>query len=163
MVDICKVKVALGADHKGYELKNIAKSYFQKRGAMAIDFGAFSEDSVDYSDYALQVADEVSSGRADFGVLVCWTGIGMAIAANKVKGIRAGLVLNPEMAQLTRSHNNANILVLSGKYTDKGEVEEILSNFVNTKFEGGRHIRRLDKIKQYEDENNVRGTEKKRS
>jgi ribose 5-phosphate isomerase B len=147
------MKIALGADHKGFAHKNIVKSFLLRKGIDVTDFGAFSEESTDYSDYALQAAREIASGKADLGVLVCWTGNGMAIASNKVRGIRAALVLNPEMAQLARSHNNANILVLSGKYTPEAQLNDIVERFLSTPFEGGRHQRRLDKIKKYEDDN----------
>ncbi len=147
------MKFALGADHKGFAFKNIIKSYLLEKGYDVEDFGTFSDESTDYSDYGLLTAEEVSAGKADAGVLICWTGNGMAITANKVKGIRAGLALSPEMAQLMRSHNDANVLVLSGKYTPESQIKEILDNFVKTKFEGGRHERRLSKIKKYEDDN----------
>jgi len=147
------MKIALGADHKGFQLKSKIMPLLKKRGATVIDFGAFSESSVDYSDFALKVSEEVAAGRADKGILICWTGNGMTIAANKVKGIRAALALTSEMAQLARSHNNANVLTLSGKYTKTAELENILKKFISTEFEGGRHERRLGKIKKYEDEN----------
>lgn len=147
------MKIALGADHKGFAYKNLVKSFLQKKSIDVTDFGTFSQESTDYSDYALQAAREVSSGKADLGILVCWTGNGMAIASNKVKGIRAALALNPEMAALARSHNDANILVLSGKYTPEPQLEDIVDRFLSTQFEAGRHQRRLDKIKKYEDEN----------
>jgi ribose 5-phosphate isomerase B len=145
------MKIALGADHKGFDFKNKVKSYLLQKKLEVIDFGAFSEDSTDYPDYGIKAAEEVAEGKADYAVLVCWTGNGMAIAANKVKGIRAGLALNVEMAELTRAHNNANVLVLSGKYTPPELVERIIDKFLSTSFEGGRHKRRIDKIKRRED------------
>ncbi len=147
------MKIALGADHKGFAYKEIVKSHLVAKGVPVIDFGTFSEDSTDYSDYALKAASEVASGKADLGILICWTGNGMAIAANKVKGVRAGLAVDAEMAQLTRAHNDANVLVLSGKYTPEGQLLNIVDTFLSTAFEGGRHQRRLDKIKKYEDGN----------
>jgi ribose 5-phosphate isomerase B len=144
------MKIALGADHKGLEYKNLIKSYLAGRGVEVIDFGTNSEESADFADFALEAARAVSSRAADAGILVCWTGNGMAIAANKVKGIRAGLALNPEMAELTRAHNDANMLVLSGKYSPREQVKEIVERFITIKFEGGRHQRRVDKIKKYE-------------
>jgi ribose 5-phosphate isomerase B len=153
MADLRKMKIALGTDHRGLDFKNKIKSHLLDNGIEVTDFGAFSEESTDYPDYGLKAGEEVSSGKADFGVLVCWTGNGMAIAANKVKGIRAGLALNVEMAELTRSHNDANVLVVSGKYTPAELLNEIVDKFLATKFDGGRHKRRVDKIKKHEDQN----------
>ncbi len=147
------MKIALGADHKGLGYKNIITAYLLDKGIEVTDFGAFSEESTDYPDYGLKAGQEVSSGKADFGILVCWTGNGMAIAANKVKGIRAGLALNVEMAELTRAHNDANMLVVSGKYTPAELLNEIVDKFLATAFDGGRHQRRVDKIKKHEDHN----------
>jgi len=145
------MKIALGADHKGFAYKNLIKSHLEARGIEIEDFGAHSEESADFADFALQASKAVSEKRADKGILVCWTGNGMAIAANKVKGIRAGMALNPEMAELTRAHNDANMLILSGKYTPENQIEEIVDKFLSTEFEGGRHERRINKIKKYED------------
>jgi ribose 5-phosphate isomerase B len=147
------MKIALGADHKGFPYKELIKSHLLEKGIPVTDFGTFSEESTDYSVYALKAACEVAAGKADRAILICWTGNGMAIAANKVKGIRAGLALSVEMAQLTRAHNDANILVLSGKYTPQDQVLDIVDTFLSTEFEGGRHERRLDKIRRYEEEN----------
>lgn len=144
------MKIALGADHKGYDFKEKIKAYLQRMGIEVTDFGTDNENSVDYPDYGLKVAHEVADGKADYGVTVCWTGNGMNIAANKVKGIRSGLALNPEMAHLTRLHNDANVLALSGKYTPEDQLEEIVHEFVNTAFEGGRHIARVEKIRREE-------------
>lgn len=145
------MKIALGADHRGLDFKNRVKSDLLKKGIEVTDFGTFSEESADYPDYGIKAAEEVAAGKADYAVLVCWTGNGMAIAANKVKGIRAGLAIDTEMAELTRAHNNANVLVLSGKYTPSELVEEIVDKFLATPFEGGRHQRRVDKIINRED------------
>lgn len=153
MADLRKMKIALGADHKGLGYKNIIKTHLLDNGIEIVDFGTFSEESTDYPDYGLKAGEEVSSGKADFGILVCWTGNGMAIAANKVKGIRAGLALNVEMAELTRAHNDANVLVVSGKYTPAELLNEIVDKFLATNFDGGRHQRRVDKIKKHEDHN----------
>ena len=140
------MKIAVGCDHKGYAFKEKVKKIAQKLGHEVIDFGTNSEESVDYPDFGLKVAHAVADGTADRGVTVCWTGNGMNIAANKVKGIRAGMALNTEMAVLTRNHNDANVLTLAGKYTPEGELEAIIKAFLDTKFEGGRHIERLKKI-----------------
>jgi len=145
------MKIALGADHKGLSHKDAVKAYLISKGIEVTDFGTFSEESTDYPDYGIKAAREVAKGKADYGIVICWTGNGMAIAANKVKGIRAGLALSVEMAQLTKSHNNANVLVLSGKYTPAEQLEGIVDTFLATKFEGGRHQRRLDKISKEED------------
>jgi ribose 5-phosphate isomerase B len=144
------MKIALGADHRGFGLKELVKAALSKRGIQFEDFGAFSTDSADYPDYGLKVAKAVAQKAADYGVLICGTGNGMAITANKVKGIRAGLAINPEMARLTKAHNNANILVLSEIFTPESMLEEILDNFLNTNFEGGRHGRRVAKIEDFE-------------
>ncbi|MEE9553037.1 MAG: ribose 5-phosphate isomerase B [candidate division Zixibacteria bacterium] len=145
------MKIALGADHKGLDFKDKVKSHLIGKGIEVTDFGTFSEESTDYPDYGIKAAEEVAGGKADYAVLVCWTGNGMAIAANKVKGIRAGLALTTEMAEFTRAHNNANVLVLSSKYTSSEVVEEIVEKFLATSFEGGRHQRRVDKIIKRED------------
>ena len=145
------MKIALGADHRGFDYKNRIKAFLLKKGIEVEDFGTFSEESTDYPDYAIRTAEEVASGKADFGILVCWTGTGMAISANKVKGIRAALALGTEMAELARIHNDANVLALSGKFTPIDQLLDIVEKFMTTKFEGGRHQRRLDKIKRQED------------
>ena len=147
------MKIAVGADHKGYLFKERVKALLEKWGYTVLDMGTNSEESVDYPDFGLKVAHAVADAKVDLGVNICWTGNGMAIASNKVKGIRAALALNPEMAALARSHNDANILVLSGKYTPEPQLEDIVDRFLSTQFEAGRHQRRLDKIKKYEDEN----------
>lgn len=145
------MNIAVGADHKGFEFKEKIKAILQKLGHKVTDFGTNNEqDSVDYPDYGLKVAHAVRDHQADFGITVCWTGNGMNIAANKVHGIRAGLALNPEMAELTRAHNNANVLTLSGKYTPETQLEEIVTTFLKTPFEGGRHERRVEKIEEEE-------------
>lgn len=146
------MKIAVGADHKGFAYKEKIKAILQKLGHSVTDFGTSNEnDSVDYPDYGLKVAHAVRDHQADFGINICWTGNGMAIAANKVHGVRAGLALNPEMAELTRAHNNANVLTLSEKYTPDNQLEEIVTTFLKTPFEGGRHGRRVEKIEQEEE------------
>lgn len=140
------MRIAIGADHKGFPFKEKIKAILKKFGHEVIDVGTNGEESVDYPDFGLQVAHDVADGKADYGVTVCWTGNGMNMAANKVKGIRAGLALNTEMAHLMRLHNNANVLTLAGKYTPEEELESIVKSFLETKFEGGRHLPRLQKI-----------------
>ena len=144
------MKVAIGADHKGYEFKEKVKAILTGLGQEVTDFGTDSTESVDYPDFGLQVAGAVASGRVDRGITVCWTGNGMNIAVNKVRGVRAGLAINVEMARLTRSHNDANVLTLAARFTPEDELEEIIRTFLETEFEGGRHIPRLDKIRQAE-------------
>lgn len=144
------MRLAVGSDHAGFEWKEIVKEILTRMGHDVTDFGTNGKESVDYPDFGLKVAHAVVNGDVDYGVNICWTGNGMAITSNKVKGIRAGLALNPEMAHLTRLHNNANLLVLSQKYTPKEDIEEILKQFLETKFEGGRHIRRIEKIMKEE-------------
>lgn len=144
------MKIAIGADHAGYEFKEKVKALLEGGGHEVVDMGTYSKDSCDYPDFGIKVAEAVATGVVDYGVNVCWTGNGMAIAANKIKGIRAGIALSVEMAELTRSHNDANVLVMSGKYTTDDQIEPILTAFLTTDFEGGRHIRRLDKIRAAE-------------
>ena len=144
------MKIAVGADHKGYLFKERVKALLEKWGYTVLDMGTNSEESVDYPDFGLKVAHAVADAKVDLGVNICWTGNGMAITSNKVKGIRAGLALNTEMARLTRLHNDANVLVLAGKFTPEDELEPILKAFLDTPFEGGRHVARLNKIKAAE-------------
>lgn len=144
------MKISLGADHKGYAYKVLIKTILLQKGYDISDHGAFTEESTDYPDYAEAVARDVNLQNAEFGILICWTGAGMSIAANKIKGIRAALALTPEMAELMRSHNNANILVLAAKYTPLEGLGEIIDTFLKTPFDGGRHQRRLDKIQKFE-------------
>ena len=144
------MKVAIGADHKGFDYKEKIKQILQKLGVEFTDFGTNGRESVDYPDFGLKVAHAVAGGEANYGITVCWTGNGMNIAANKVKGIRSGLALNPEMAILARQHNDANVLALASKYISEGDLELIIKAFLQTKFEGGRHIPRVEKIKREE-------------
>lgn len=140
------MRVYLGSDHAGYELKEQVRDVLRDLGHEVIDIGPYSEESVDYPDYAERVGRAVAAGEAPFGVLICGTGLGMAIAANKVPGVRAIQASDPEMARMARLHNNANILTLPGRYIDKEQAAEVLSVFLSTEFEGGRHQRRVDKI-----------------
>lgn len=142
--------IALGADHAGWELKDALKSWLIENGHQVMDFGAHSPDSVDYPDYALQVAESVAGGKAERGLLVCGTGIGMAMTANKVPGVRAALCSDPFMARMSREHNDANVLCLGGRLTDQELGLEILKMWLDTPFAGGRHARRVAKIAQIE-------------
>ncbi len=144
------MKIAIGSDHAGFEYKEKVRHILEKLGHEVIDFGTTGKDSVDYSDFGLKVAREVADHKADRGVAVCWTGNGMTIAANKVKGIRATLCLNQDMALYARLHNDSNVLTLSQKYIDEKELENIVRTWLETEFEGGRHSRRLEKISRAE-------------
>ncbi len=144
-------KVVLGADHAGYELKEKIKEYIISKGIDVEDKGAYSPDgSVDYPDFALQVAKSVSEKRADLGILVCGTGIGMSIVANKFPGVRAALVFNEYVGRMAKAHTNANLLVFPGRVLKFEYVRHIIDSFFETEFEGGRHLRRLEKINEIE-------------
>lgn len=140
------MRIAIGADHAGYELKELLKHALDELRTPYKDFGTESDDSVDYPDYAGRVANAVADGEFDRGILVCGTGIGMAMAANKVDGIRAAPVMDLESARLSREHNNANILALGSRVTPPERALDIVRLFLKTGFEGGRHERRLVKI-----------------
>ena len=145
------MKLAIGCDHGGFELKEAVRAYLEERQIPYEDFGAYSTDSVDYAPIAAKAARYVASGQADCGVLICSTGIGISIAANKVKGIRAALCTNEFCAEMTRRHNNANILCMGGKVVDSATARKLVDIFLNTLFEGGRHQRRIDQIAQIEE------------
>ena len=140
------MKVALGADHAGFELKEKVKKYLQSKGVQVEDKGTDSTESVDYPDFAVKVAKEVGQKKVDWGVLVCKSGIGMSIVANKVKGVRAAVVRTVEDTKLARGHNDANLLALSGAFTTEAEAKKIVDAWMETEFEGGRHERRVTKI-----------------
>jgi ribose 5-phosphate isomerase B len=144
------MKIAVGADHRGLKPKEFVKEVLTETGHTPIDVGTFTEDSVDYPDIALKVGKSVASGESDAGILICDTGIGMCIAANKVKGIRAALCYDAFCAGRARQHNDANILCLSGRESEKN-VREIIKTFFSTDFEGGRHQRRVEKISAMEE------------
>ena len=144
------MKIAIGADHAGVELKDRLREALRGAGHEVVDFGTNSRESTDYPDYAKAVAEGVAHGDAERGILVCSTGVGMSIAANKVEGIRAALAVQPEQVRLTRAHNNANVLALGANFTEAATAEEMVRVFLNTPFEGGRHERRLEKIRQLE-------------
>jgi ribose 5-phosphate isomerase B len=141
------MKIAVAGDHAGYGLKEHLKGILTQRGEEVEDFGPVSDTpSVDYPDYTKPVAEAVASGRCEGGVLVCGSGMGMAIAANRFKGVRAALCETPLMARLSRSHNDSNILCLGSRLTTPTVAEEILKAWLDTPFEGGRHMRRVEKI-----------------
>ena len=145
------MKIALGSDHGGYSLKQSLIPFLQERDIQVADAGTNNgEDSVDYPDFAERVALLVSHGEADSGILVCGTGIGISIAANKVPGIRAALVTDVFMARMAKEHNNANILVLGGRVLDEQKACDLVGAWLDATFEGGRHQGRLDKITELE-------------
>ena len=142
------MKIAIAADHGGYELKEKIKKYLASKGHKVEDFGAkkFVKKD-DYPDFGLPAAKSVGKGKNETGILVCNTGIGMSIAANKVKGVRAALVMSEELARTARSHNNANVIALPGNgYIGEKKVLKIVDAFIEARFEGGRHLRRVKKI-----------------
>lgn len=138
--------IAIGSDHGGFELKTHIIKYLEGQGVELFDFGTYSEDSCDYPDIAEKVAKAVANGEYEKGILICGTGIGISIAANKVKGIRAALCGDVYSAKMTRLHNDANILCLGGRVTGRELAFMICDTFLNEKFEGGRHQTRIDKI-----------------
>jgi ribose 5-phosphate isomerase B len=143
---ISDLKLALGADHAGFELKEFLKTYLQDLGATVTDCGTFSTDSTDYPDYGHKVAQAVENNQVDLGILVCGSGNGINMAANKHTGIRSALCWNAEVAALARMHNNANVIALPGRFVSTDEGKKIVDAFLSADFEGGRHQRRVDKI-----------------
>lgn len=144
------MKIALGADHRGFEFKEKVKKYLKEKGHTITDFGTDSKENVDYPDFGFKVSEAVAKREFDRGILFCWTGIGMCIVANKVKGIRAASCLTKEAAQITRAHNDSNVLCISSKFTPEEQLLEIVDTWLEAEFEGGRHIPRVEKIKEYE-------------
>ncbi len=146
------MKIALGSDHAGFELKEYIRGELKAKGYEVLDVGTDSHSSVDYSDFGFKVANLVANMVVDKGILICGTGIGMSISANKVKGIRAALAFDLYTAVQSRKHIDANILVLGGRITGQGLAWEIVNAWLDTPFEGGRHEKRVGKILQYEAE-----------
>lgn len=144
------MKIAIGSDHGGFALKNEIINYLQNKGIDIKDYGTYSVESCDYPDFALKVAEEVTNKKFDFGILICGTGIGISIAANKVPGIRAALCGDTFSAHATREHNNANILALGARVTGVGLALDIVDTFLKTEFQGGRHEIRVNKISDIE-------------
>ncbi len=144
------MNIALGSDHAGWELKEEVKKFLSIQKADYKDFGPYNEEPVDYPDYAEKVCEAVLSGKFDRGILICGTGIGMSIAANKIKGIYAALVDNTFSAEMTMKHNNPNVLVMPGRLIGKTMGTEIVRIWLNTKYEAGRHEKRLNKVKALE-------------
>lgn len=144
------MKIAVGCDHGGFEHKNAIADHLRERGFQVTDCGIYENKSADYPDIAVKVASEITEGRCDLAILVCGTGIGMSIAANKVKGIRAAACSDHFSARYTRMHNNSNVLCLGGRVIGIGTALELADIFTDTPFEGGRHQRRIDKITEIE-------------
>ncbi len=144
------IKIAFGSDHRGFALKTTLIKYALEKGYEVKDFGPDSDESCDYVDFARVVAEAVAKGDADYGVLICGSGIGMSIVANKVPGVRAALVFDRHSAEMTRRHNDANVLCLSGDTIAEALAQDILDIFLATEFEGGRHARRVGKITDIE-------------
>ncbi len=140
------MKIALGSDHGGFNLKNHIKEYLVSKNYEVVDFGVNSSDSVDYPEYGQKVAIEVANGNFDRGIVVCGTGQGIGMSANKVEGIRCGIVSDVFSAKMTRMHNNANMISLGERVIGKGLALEIIDAFLTSEFEGGRHERRVAKI-----------------
>lgn len=144
------MRIALGNDHRAVKLKNVIMKFIESEGHTSINCGCDTNDSVDYPDFASLVADKILREEAELGILMCATGIGMSIAANKHRGIRAALCCSPDMAARSRQHNDANILCMGADFVDIDTALKIVSSFIKTGFEGGRHQRRLDRIAEIE-------------
>lgn len=148
------MKIAIGCDHGGINLKPVLLAHLDKRGIEYHDFGCYSKDSVDYNDYAEKVGKAVARGEFDLGILICGTGIGMSIVANKIKGVRCAHCHDVFSAKMTKLHNDANVLAFGERVIGPGLMLEIVNAFIDTEFSGEeRHVRRVDKIKKLEDEN----------
>ena len=140
------MKIAIGCDHAGFDEKNSLITLLENKNFLVKDFGCFSNDSVDYPDYASLVAKEIQNNNYDFGILICGSGIGISIAANRHRGIRAALCTSEFHAEMSRKHNDANIIALGARITPIDEMFSIISKFLDTEFEGGRHQNRIEKI-----------------
>jgi ribose 5-phosphate isomerase B len=139
-------KICIASDHAGFDIKEYIKDFFVKKNISIIDLGPNDDKSVDYPDYAKKVGNRLKSKKSDVGILVCGSGTGMAISANKIRGMRAALCYNASSTRLSRMHNDANIITLGSRLTKKKDIIKLLLVFLNTKFEGGRHLRRVKKI-----------------
>ncbi len=142
--------IAIGCDHGGLNIKNAVIEYFKENGIEYTDHGCYTEESVDYPIYAYKVAHSVASGEAELGIICCGTGIGVSMAANKVKGIRAAVCTDEFCAEMTRRHNNANVMCMGGRVIDEAKAVKLASIFLNTPFEGGRHEKRVNMITDIE-------------
>jgi len=147
------MKISIGCDHSALELKNVIIDHLKSKGIEVIDRGTYTKDSCDYTDYGYMVAKDIKDGTVDKGIVICFTGIGMSMIANKVKGVRCALVGSIDAAILTREHNDSNCLALSAKYTGYALAKEIVDAWINTEFSNNeRHLRRINKISKYEEE-----------
>lgn len=147
--------IPIACDHAGFEAKELSKKILEDLGHMPVDFGTHSSDSVDYPDYAITVSQKVNSGEYELGILICGSGQGMCMTANKYPNIRAALVYSADVAKLTRQHNNANVLCLPGRELSENQLRSIISDWLSTSFEGGRHERRVNKIHSLTDNSNT--------
>ncbi|MFK7767957.1 MAG: ribose 5-phosphate isomerase B [Mariniblastus sp.] len=144
------MKVSIGSDHRGHEQRKVLVNVIESLGHEVDDQGSFSQESTDYPDIAVLVAKQITSGKSERGILVCGTGIGMSIAANKIDGIRAALACDVGAAKLSREHNNANVLCLAGSDFDEAQYHEMVTAWLTAEFEGGRHARRIEKVSELE-------------
>ncbi len=144
------MKVALGSDHGGFELKEGIKKHLNRKGIEFVDYGTFNNESVDYPDYGRITAEAIMKGECDRGIVVCGTGIGISLAANKVKGIRCALVSEEYSARMAKAHNNANMIAMGGRVVGEGIATGVVDVWLETEFEGGRHERRVEKIMEIE-------------
>ncbi|MBR1954748.1 MAG: ribose 5-phosphate isomerase B [Clostridia bacterium] len=140
------MKISLACDHGGLQLKNHVAEFLKEHGYIVMDFGTFTKDRCDYPDFAKQAAQAVADGKCNKGIVICTTGIGVSIVANKVKGVRCALCINADMATRTRAHNDANMIAMGQIYVDNDTADEIVTAFLTTDFMGGRHQVRVDKI-----------------
>lgn len=147
------MKIAIGNDHVGIELKPVIVAYLQDLGHEVDDFGAFSNERTDYPEYGKKVAESVAAGKSDLGILICGSGVGISIVANKVNGIRAVVCSEPYSAKLSREHNNTNILAFGSRVVGAELAKMIVQNWLDAEFEGGRHAKRVEMIARIEDEN----------
>lgn len=147
--------IPIASDHAGYPAKEIAKKLLEEMGYMPVDFGTHDETSADYPDFAVQVAEKVDREEYPFGILICGSGQGMCMTANKFRNVRAALVYNEKVAELSRQHNNANLLCLPGRELDKKDLKRILKAWFDSGFEGGRHERRVNKIHSLTDNKEI--------
>ena len=148
------MRISLGSDHGGLKLKNHLVEYLTSKGHYVIDYGAYTNESCDYPDHAYPAALSLKNGEVDYAIVVCTTGIGVSMVANKVKRVRCGLVTSVEDAVLTKEHNNSNCLALGAKNVSLELAEDIVDAWLNAEFQGGRHLNRVNKIKLVEDEEN---------
>jgi ribose 5-phosphate isomerase B len=142
--------IAIGSDHRGVALKSEIAGFLMSKGHTVKDFGAHTSESVDYPDYAIKVARSVSEGTTDCGIVICHSGVGVSVSANKVKGIRAALCHNAEQSSLSKKHNNANVLAIPAGFVKVKDAKEIVKCWIESKFEGGRHEKRINKISDFE-------------